>query len=520
MNDIPLTTPHGVIACGHPVTADAAADVLRSGGNAFDAIVAAYFTTCVAETVFASIGSGGYALVETTEGNSRVYDFFVQTPSQWTADDVDFFPIEADFGTTTQEFHIGTGAAAVPGAVRGVFELHRDLGSIPMRELMAPAIHAAQQGVEITPLQASLFKILTPIYLNTPRMRALFEDPDQPGETFKAGHVIVQSDLANTLEALANEDDGLFYEGELGRLIVDFCQSRGGHIRVDDLKNYQVKKLDPIIAHYRNAELLAPPPSSSGGLLIAFACELLQSIPNIPDINSAEHLALLAHAMDVTNLARHEVHLDEEQHPNVERILDSEFVTRYQKEIQGRASCLRGTTHMSVADTAGNIASMTVSNGEGCGYLVPDTGIILNNMLGEEDINPTGFFNAPNNQRMTSMMSPTIVNFDNGRRVAMGSGGSNRIRTAILQVINRLVDYDMSLSDAINAPRIHFERGLLSVEPGFDQQVTDQLQQQFENCQLWDQQNLYFGGVHAVMTNNGQLSGAADPRRGGVSLVV
>jgi len=177
---------------------------------------------------------------------------------------------------------------------------------------------------------------------------------------------------------------------------------------------------------------------------------------------------------------------------------------------------MNGTTHISVIDKQGNMASLSSSNGEGCGHIVNGTGIMLNNMLGEEDTNLCGFHSWPCDQRMTSMMSPTIAITAKGQRIALGSGGSNRLRTAILQVLINILDFGMPLEAAVNHSRIHFENNLLNIEAGFKNEEIKLLCDQYKNVELWDELNLYFGGVHAVMSQGDTFFGAGDMRRGGV----
>jgi gamma-glutamyltranspeptidase / glutathione hydrolase len=198
-------------------------------------------------------------------------------------------------------------------------------------------------------------------------------------------------------------------------------------------------------------------------------------------------------------------------------LLDPVLLARYQHEIAGLAAASRGTTHLSVMDAAGNVASLTASNGEGCGVLIPDTGIMLNNMLGEQDLNPHGFFRWRENQRLTSMMAPTLLARRDGSEVVLGSGGSNRIRTAILQVLVNLLDFGMPLGPAVEASRIHLEQGRLSIEAGFDPAVDLRtLLATYPDHRIWAERSLFFGGVHGVEYGPDGFRGAGDPRRGGV----
>jgi len=201
------------------------------------------------------------------------------------------------------------------------------------------------------------------------------------------------------------------------------------------------------------------------------------------------------------------------------RMLDDAFLARYRDEIAGRAASRRGTTHISVIDADGNLASLTVSNGEGSGYVVPGTGIVMNNMLGEEDLNPGGFQRWPGGHRMTSMMAPTLLEWPDGDTVALGSGGSNRLRTAILQVLLNLIDFKLPVEESVQAPRVHYENGLLSIEGGFDVEGLGALLEAYPDHHLWEERNMFFGGVHTVAATKRGMQGAGDARRGGVSVV-
>ncbi len=510
----------GVVAAGHKETALAAASVLQEGGNAFDAVVAAHFTACVAEPVLASLGGGGFLLAHQADGRQCVYDHFVQTPkSRKAAGDMEFFPISADFGTARQEFHIGRGAAATPGTVRGLFAIQADLCTWPMPELAQPAIALAKRGVEMNSLQAYIFDIVKAVYCYTPETRAVYASRKVDGHLLAEGETLRQTDFANCLDALAREGEDLFYKGEIGQRIEALC-SEGGHLLRDDLESYQVIRRSPLKVEYQSAKLLTNPPPSSGGLLISFALKILdaarlqQSLFATPD-----YLSVLAQIMAVTNKARIDAHFDtNEQCPSL-NLLDKVVLDKYRSSIHGRPSCSRGTTQISVIDKHGNMASLTTSNGEGCGYFVPGTGVMLNNMLGEEDLHPGGFNVWPEDQRMTSMMAPTLAFFSDGQRIATGSGGSNRLRTAILQILLNLVDGNLSLQEAVYKSRIHLENGFLNIEGGFEQSVLDRLTNDYPDHRVWEAKNLFFGGAHTV-SFNGVFSGVGDPRRGGHSIVV
>lgn len=509
----------GAIAAGHEETVGAAEAVLRDGGNAFDAALAALTAAFVAEPVLASPAGGGFLLAEPAAAEPRVYDFFVQTPGTRNPDqELDFHPIAADFGTTTQEFHIGLGTVAVPGVVRGMFQIHRELSTRPMRELMQPGIDLARRGVTVTPFQAHVLDVVKPCYTASPAVQRIFASPGRPDRLVSEGDRLRLPELADSLEAIAIEGDDLFYRGELARRLLEAQAVGGGQLDAEDLAGYRVERREPLALRYRDALVHTNPPPASGGPLVGFGLQLLSGWPVLdgPPGDRA-HLERLAWVMEATQEARIAVTAaDGEIHADV---LDPALIERYRRSVLGRQSVTRGTTHISIVDAEGSLASLTVSNGEGAGHVIEGSGIVLNNMLGEEDLNPGGFGRWPPGHRMTSMMAPTLVEWPDGRRCALGSGGSNRIRTAILQVLMGLIDQGLPLSAAIERPRIHVEDGRLSVEGGIEDAAVRALGDAFELHQ-WEDLSLFFGGVHAVMAHGQTYAAAADQRRDGSSRVL
>lgn len=517
----------GAVASGHVETSRAAATVLEEGGNAFDAALAGIFTACVSEPVLASLGGGGFLMASPNQGarqgNIVLYDCFAQTPvKRRSPSHVDFKPILADFGPTQQEFHIGMGSIATPGLLKGLFKAHADLGYMPMRRIVEPAVKLAREGLKLNAGQAYVVGVVGAILKSTPASRALFGSRDRAGELIGEGEVFSMPDFADTLEILAIEGDDLFYRGEIARMIADDCERDGGHLTLADMERYRSERRAPLCLEVFGSRIHLNPPPSMGGILIAFALELLRdSGVQSLDFGGAEYLSRLARVMELTNQARienrlHELDVDEMS----ERLLDPRLLETYRRRLLGAPATARGTTHISVVDGAGNAASLTVSNGEGSGYVVPGTGIMLNNILGEEDINPYGFHRWPADTRIASMMAPTLVFDADGTLTALGSGGSNRIRTAILQVLLNLIVFRMPLEAAVTAPRIHAEDEKISIEPGYRQDDIDRFVPNGSTVDVWDEKNLFFGGVHTARRDaRGNVAGAGDERRGGAAQV-
>jgi gamma-glutamyltranspeptidase/glutathione hydrolase len=320
------------------------------------------------------------------------------------------------------------------------------------------------------------------------------------------------------LEALLAEGRDLFYRGEWAERLARDCHERGGQITREDLEAYRVERREPVVFNYRGARCAINPPPSPGGCLVAFALGVLADWqPSNDSWGSRGHVLNLLRGMRAASLARHRYHvesgLDRRQ---MEQLLDPATVREWQCGLEVNSLFSRGTTHISVADRDGNIASLTASNGEGCGYVLPATGIMLNNMLGEEDLHFGGFHRWREGARLASMMSPAVAELADGTRLALGTGGSNRIRSAMTQVLVNLLDFGMSPERAVQAPRMHLEGEMLSIEPGFGEEAMAALAAAAPRYHLWPEQNLFFGGVHTVSIRPGGIfDGAGDPRRGG-----
>lgn len=518
-----MPVSEGIVAAGHEITAAAAVNTLEAGGNAFDASLAALFASCVAEPVLASLGGGGFLLSQPQNTQPMLYDFFVHTPqNNRENNEVDFYPIMADFGTAQQEFHIGLGSIAVPGMIKGIFAIHKDLCRLPLERIIEPAVLAARDGVVINSFQHYISNIVSPIITSNPATLRLHEAIDSPGRIAQVDEVVRHPEMADTFELLVKEGENLFYRGDMGSGLIEASRENGGYLKLSDLESYQIVRRSPLSLKYRHAKIYTNPAPSVGGTLIAFSLALLEP-GNIGKYaaNSFEHLTLLGRAMMLTQKLRQDAAIDQDLQARTSRsILTEKYLSTYRKTMNRHPANSRGTTQISVADADGNLASMTLSNGEGSGFVIPGTGIMMNNMLGEEDINPHGFHQWPENRRIASMMSPTVVLANDGTAIVTGSGGSNRIRSAILQVLINLLEFKMEVKEAVEHPRIHFEGNLLNIESGADENVLKHLQTQFTEIQRWPQRNLFFGGAHTVVRHAaGQLSGKGDSRRGGVCII-
>jgi gamma-glutamyltranspeptidase / glutathione hydrolase len=491
----------GVVAAGHRLSARAGADALRAGGNAVDAAIASMLAAFSCEPLLTGLGAGGYMLVVAPESEPVLLDFFVEAPGRGAGGGsrpgADLIPISVSFGDAIQVFNIGSASVGVWGVPAGIAAASARFGRLPLTELVAPAAQLARDGVELVPEQAYIVEILGDLVTSTPEAAALFAPAGPP---LRAGEVLRQPELADALELLGAQGAEPFYTGAVGEALLGWLGERGGMVTRDDLAAYRVLDRAPVRVRYRDHEILTNPPPSAGGLLIARALRLLDALPPPP------RPADLVQAMAQTQAARTPEFL--------ERLSEPGFGEGFL-----RSGRLGSTTHVAVLDRDGLACSVTCSNGASSGVVVPGTGVHLNNMLGEQDLNPLGFHRHPPGRRLPSMMAPTVVlGDDRAPQLVLGSAGSNRIRSAILQTIVRVLDEGLTASEAVEAPRLHFEDGVVYTEPGIDAGALDT--GRFGHA-AFRSRNLFFGGVQAVERDRaGRYWGGGDPRRGGAAVVV
>ena len=434
-----LRCVRGAIAAGHPLTWAAGQEVLERGGTAVDACCAAAFVSWVVESPLTGPGGGGFLLTH-FGGRTVVLDFFVAVPRSYGGRD-ELLALAVDFdGDTQQVFHTGPAAVAVPGTALGLSVAHARWGRLPWDELFARAVALARDGFELTPMASYLLDILDPLLRHTPEGEAMY--------TRRDGRMALP-DFASTLELFASDGVEPLYSGELARALCAHVP-----LTLEDLAAYEVTEREPLSVFYRGHEFRTNPPPSSGGRLIGIG------------LQSLDRGASVVEAMQAMEAARGEG--------------------------------VGGTTHISVVDEDGNVAALSSSLGSGSGVVVPGTGVHLNNMLGEADLAAA---DARPGERLTSMMAPSLVLRDGAPRLVVGSAGSNRLRGAILQVVHNVIGRGMSVRDAVDAPRVHYEAGETHAEPGERGDVQ------------WRDRNLFFGGVSAVDAVS--LEAAGDPRRGG-----
>lgn len=531
----PSKKTRGAVAAGDAGTAEAGAEALRAGGNAVDAAVAAAMAAFVCEIALCAPLGGGVMTLRRPGGALHAAEFFARTPGldAPAGAPLDFTTKQIDFGATRQTFHIGRGAAAMGLALHGLVEVHRRFGALPLGEVIAPAVRLGRRGFSVGAQQAHILGLIAPIVNHSPESAALFSIDGRPP---RAGERMGNPDLAAVLEALARDPEGTL--AELGhRLTVDFGPKNGGLVTPTDVAAARVQHLAPIEVAHRGWSVATMPAPSTGGALIALGLRLLEGVGDLAPLSIEHARAVIAVQRRLLWVRDPDFDAAVRDPKVVAGLLSPENVDRLRRLLAddtGGAppwpdSPLGSTTHVSALDADGGVAAVTLTNGEGCGYVLPGTGIEVNNLLGEEDINPRGFHVDPPGRPMVTMMAPTIARRPDGALLALGSGGSNRLRNAIMGVLSHVLEHGMDPSAAVAAPRLHLDVApdrtgdgfALALErPDRPPGVVDALVSARPGAAVFAERSMFFGGVHAVHTLDGAPAGVGDGRRGGAVAVV
>lgn len=470
----------GAVATGDVQTTDAAAEVLKAGGNALDAIIAGALASFVAEPLLSSPGGSGVLTVCCPDGTAKTLDFFSNAPlSTLDRSALDFSAVEVDFGSTTQIFHVGRGSAAVPHALDGL-AVASDLARLPLKRLIEPAVKLAKDGATMSAPSALVFSLLSPILRREALTEARFLPEGVPAE----GDVLRLSKLAELFVAFA--EHGGTPPHFRDAVLAEFGASRGGRLTAADFET--PIELRPASGSEISGGTLFSSPRMGGQLVSKIAKSIVAA--------KATNFATLAQA--------------------------SQQGSAWKFELSGNH--LGSTTHLSVIDRDGMAASLTLTNGEGCGATLPEYDTQLNNFLGEEDLSPHGFFSHAPGEALPTMVAPTILRSNRGV-LATGSGGSNRIRSVVAEVIAR-VCLGANLEEATLAPRVHVEGSHLWYERIEDFSSSQGVKQNLtglgvDTTSPFDERAFFFGGVHSVMRDvDGEFHAFADPRRGGSACIV
>ncbi len=492
------------ISGGHEYTVDAAKQILDSGGNAIDAAIAAYWMSMVAEPFMANAGAGGFAMIREPKGKMLSLDFFCQTPkSKMSAEQSDLFPITVDFGETTENFYVGMASVAVPGAIAALWEMHQRWATIPMKELIQPAIEATKAGIPLDEFQSYECQLLECIFELDPRGKAIFQNTE--GKLKQKGEKISLDYFPDFAETIAIEGADLFYKGEIANAIVDLCDDKGGNLTMDDFGDYRLNLSKPFSYSWNERIVYSNPFPSVGAMIQAAILKGLEKQGETIQPRSVSHFELISTiSKEIYDIKGNPIKL---------RSYLSEKGISIPPQLS-QSYKWGGTSHFNIVDKDGMAISLSTSIGEGSGTFIPGTDMQLNNMLGELALLPNGIHSWEPDVRLQSMMCPTMItDQQNSLLMQIGSGGAGRIPFAMAQTIYNHLELSMDLPNAISFPRVIYDGQRYQIEKGYEE-IPNNI-----DHKLWDISSLYFGGTHAIVKQKGRYSAIGDPRRYGKAMV-
>ncbi len=522
-----------MVVTEHPIASQVGARILRAGGNAVDAAVAVGFALAVVHPTAGNIGGGGFMVYRPNAGEVVTLDFREKAPAAATAD-----MFQNSTGQLTETSVIGHLASGVPGSVAGLTAAHERYGSMALSALIEPAIQLAEEGFALDASRARAFTdTKVERFMRFEGSRAKFlTDGSPPAE----GTLFVQPDLARTLGLIADSGAAGFYRGPVADLIVAEMESGGGLITHQDLLDYQVAWRDPVEVSYRNHTIYSMPPSSSGGVTMGETLNILEGFDSLPFFASTPQIHLTAEAMRRSFIDRNN-NLGDPDFVDLplDRLLSKDYAAGLNRTINRNAASVTpefgtqlregdNTTHFSIVDADGNAVSVTttLNSSYGSSVVVSGAGFLLNNEMDDftgapGQPNQFGLIQGEANairpgKRMLSAMTPTIVVDQDGELfMILGAPGGPRIITAVTQVISNAIDFEMSLVEAVGAPRIHHQAlpDQIFYEPdALNAKTIRQLERMGHTVVERDG---YIGIISAIMAVENGWVGVADPRGGG-----
>ncbi|MFO1351139.1 MAG: gamma-glutamyltransferase [Gammaproteobacteria bacterium] len=530
----PIYAPHGMVATQEATATRIGLDILKRGGNAVDAAVGIGFTLAVTLPQAGNLGGGGFMLIyDAKTQTTAAIDFRETAPRQRHRD----MFLDGQGNVVTDRSRFSYLAVGVPGTVAGLALASARYGTLPLADLIAPAVPLAEQGITISVALADALHDAKPQFQPWPASRKIFLKPD--GDFYAAGDTLVQPDLAATLKTIAAQGPAAFYGGEIGTMIAADMQTHGGLITLDGLKAYKAVIREPVRGTYRGHEIVSMPPPSSGGVHIVQILNILEHFP-IAQLghNSASTIHRMAAAMQLAYADRAEYLGD----PDFVKVPVSGLTSKfYAAELAAGIDTARArpaaeikpgqparyesenTTHYSVIDHDGNMVAVTytLNFSFGSGIVAPGTGILLNNEMDDFSAKPGaanayGLLGGDANaiapgKRPLSSMSPTFV-FKQGKPLLVtGSPGGSRIITTVLQIIVNVIDHGMNIAAASAAPRIHQQwlPDELRIEEGLSPDTIALLRALGHKVVVKDA----MGSTQSIMRLPQGLYGYSDPRR-------
>jgi len=527
-----LVTEKAMVVSAREEASQIGANILKKGGNAFDAMIATHFALAVVYPVAGNIGGGGFLVYRNKDGKKGALDFREKAPLSAHRD----MYLDSLGSVIYKKSTLGGNAVGVPGSVAGVFEVHQKFGSLPMKELIQPSIDLARNGFKITKKQAASLNSKSDLFKEVNTYKTPFQ------EEWKEGDVLKQADLAKTLERIRELGKDGFYKGKTADLLVNYVKELGGIITHQDLEKYKAVWRKPIEFKYKNYNITSMTLPASGGICLA---QILKSIEpfdlsNIKQ-NSIKYIQLLTEAerRSYADRAHYLGDIDFVKVP-IDSLIDTNYINKRMESFSWNQATpslevshgkILGfesdeTTHYSIIDQFGNAVSVTttLNTAYGSKVVVEGAGFILNNEMDDFSSKPGtpnvfGLLGSKANEiapekRMLSSMTPTIIEENGKLKMVVGTPGGSTIITSVLQNILNVVEYDMGMQESVNQPRFHHQwlPDVIRMEPNsFSEETKSKLETL--GYKILERNSLVIGRVDAILVlPNGKLEGGADPR--------
>ena len=527
-----LVADHAMVVSAREEASKIGIEILKQGGNAFDAMMATEMALAVTFPFAGNLGGGGFMVYRMADGRIGSLDYREKAPLAATKD----MYLDKDGNVIPQLSTQGMLASGVPGTLAGIFEAQAKFGKLKPKQVLQPVIDLARNGYVVTKNQGESLRMHRQIFIQVNGPNTFF------GKEFKAGDTLKQPALANTLERIAKNGKNEFYKGETAKILVNHFQTNGGIISKKDLSQYKAVWRDPIVFPYRDLKIISMAPPSSGGITLGQILKMLEPYPlsNL-GYHSSEYVQLLVEAERRAYADRNH-YLGDPDFVKIptNQLLDSTYLKSRMssfsfEKASKSADIAHGdlsfaesmeTTHYSIVDADGNAVSVTTTlNGAyGSKVFVEELGFFMNNEMDDFSAkagvpNMFGLVGTEANsiapgKRMLSSMTPTIVEKEGKLSMVVGTPGGSTIITSVLQTILNVYEFDMGMQEAVNAPRFHHQwlPDLVNFEPkAFGAALVNQLKS--KGYLLNEGNSPIIGKVDAIrVLSNGKLEGGADPR--------
>ena len=529
ISDGDVISHKGMVATAHPLASEVGIDILKQGGNAVDAAVAIALALSIAEPNASGIGGGGFMVIKMADQDAPVMiDYREMAPQKATAEF--YYKTKSSFNELTDE---GCTSIGVPGLAAGAELALKHFGSFTLEQALKPAIRLARGGVIVS---EKLNGMITDNYEKISKYPATAEIYLHEMLPIEAGQILKNEDLAQTFEKLAANGAEIFYQGEIATAIVDELKNQGGIFELEDMKAYKAKIRNPVMGSYRGYQIITAAPPSGGGTHLIELLNIMEGF-DLKKLghNSAEFIHLFTEAMKMIYADKSMNAADPDFfNVPVDSLLNKEYARKLRNSINKKKAMFdyappnwinmesSSTSHLSVIDGQGNIVALTqsINHWFGCGIVVPGTGILLNDHIKDFDSR----VNIPNSvaphKRPVSNTAPSIILKDGKPFLTVGTPGGSRIISAVAQIIMNVIDFNMSMDEAIEAPRVHCLKNILHVEGRIDETVIENLKTMGHNIKVHPDFDNYFGGAQGILIdpNSGKLIAGADSRRDGVAV--